>query len=182
MGKALVVILAVIGAGVVLLVGGGFAFQLMNETEARVSGSGGGAAPVAVPAMPALPALPVTTTIVNESTEVSDNQLTGYEFQLVGNCSVKVSMTVESGDPVNMWVVDAVQYGSLKESHERVFSDGFRHYPALHASSARTHSAEGGLNPGSYVLVLREASRQNLLRRADTALVRVFLSKTCRSQ
>ena len=177
MGKVMIGFLAVIGAAVVLAAGGFFAIRLLHESGARGSGSKVGTASAPIPSVPAMP---VTTTMVNERTEVSDNGLTGYEFQLVGDCSVKLTMNVESGDPVSMWVVDAIEYGSLKESHERVFSDGFRHYPALHASSARTHSAEVGLEPGSYVLVLREASRQNLLRRADTALVRVFLSKTCR--
>jgi len=163
-----------LGLALALVLGGGatIAYFIYRANSSTVSSSDdeSGYAPSILP--------PVTRELINESRQVQDNSVDGWEFHLSESARVDISARVESGGEFSLWVMDSNEYDDFVSANRRLLGGNFMHFPNFHAERVRIHEVSGQLAAGSYRLLLKEASDANLLRRPDTSLVHVRLALT----
>lgn len=126
--------------------------------------------------MPFLP--PQETVLVDETTQVTDNAVRGYTFNLGAPAQLNFELDVTSGAGVSAYIMDGADYAQFMSAQGSLFGGRFEHYPAFQAVRTTQHRTYGTLAAGSYVLAIQEQSEPNIFDAADVALVRVRLVAT----
>jgi hypothetical protein len=90
----------------------------------------------------------------------------------------QLSIEARGNGRIAAWLVDQEDHEGLLRAQNAIFPRRYHHYPVFHVERGNQHAARSRLGPGRYALVLKEASRPNLLRRADSAVAHVRLTAT----
>lgn len=144
-----------LGGGAGAVVAGPLGYWLGAPSASRATGPGaiyGGAASSA----------PMEQVLRDEAITLRDDQWQGAVFTLDRAATLSVEARALNGR-FHFRVMPRADFESDAQNAQ--------HYPALGADDTTDHRASATLAPGEYAVVMREASRPNLLRRADVSTV-----------
>lgn len=115
-------------------------------------------------------------TLVDQVTDVRDNQWTMYSFTLNSASTVSVDVSLQSGTAFSIITLDKSEWDKFSKAQSSLFGGQYLYYPDLSNQKVTIFSKSGGLKPGSYVIAIKEYSDPNLLGSPDLASVKIKIT------